>query len=445
MIALTVVSETAKTLTVSWTPVPGASGYEFFTDGKRDSNSWNGTLGQVVFGKPDAGEHTYEVVAVGQLDTGSIAWPATPPPVKNLTIGLTADKTSGVVLTAPATAAKAKWARTSTKTSSDPEYSTLALTATFAGTAAKPWVDAIAVDVSGNDIGSWTGRIQTTQVTPPPTGKVRFGITNNVGGDQGANGPPVLALNAKLIREDTPAVLNSGWAKANGIDVIQIIYPGDVPHPDAIAHEVVANSRNEPYWGDVDPKAWAVACLAEVHRVAGYKLGKPIIIPLVTYGAVAGNNGMDGTAYPGQYAYPQPPDPYMANAASWVKTINAAAPGLLAAVQGFSAHPYFNTPAFHVLDTVRAELQAIPASKDKPFWITEAGMYSSADSSGDANQQTVIQNEIAAAKARTDVVAYLLYRLGQAVEDNAYWGILRADGSKRLAYAEYQAAVVTNP
>lgn len=82
MIALTVVSETAKTLTLAWTPVPQAIGYEFYVDGVRVSNSWNGALGQVVFGKPDAGEHTYQVIAVGQLDAGSLEHPAiTPPPV----------------------------------------------------------------------------------------------------------------------------------------------------------------------------------------------------------------------------------------------------------------------------------------------------------------------------------------------------------------------------
>ena len=81
MIALTVVSETAKTLTVGWTPVSGASGYEFLVDGKRVSNTWDATTKQVKFGKPDAGEHTYSVLVLGKTDEGDLVWPAvTPPP-----------------------------------------------------------------------------------------------------------------------------------------------------------------------------------------------------------------------------------------------------------------------------------------------------------------------------------------------------------------------------
>lgn len=87
MIALTVVSETAKTLTLGWTPTPSAIGYEFYVDGRRVSNSWNGALGQVVFGKPDSGEHTYQVLAVGQLGEHTLQHPVvTPPPPDGWTV-----------------------------------------------------------------------------------------------------------------------------------------------------------------------------------------------------------------------------------------------------------------------------------------------------------------------------------------------------------------------
>lgn len=80
MITLIVVSESARELVVSWAPVPNATGYVFYVDGKRVSNTWDPTIKQIVFGKPDAGEHTYEVVALTMLDLGSLQWPAAAPP-----------------------------------------------------------------------------------------------------------------------------------------------------------------------------------------------------------------------------------------------------------------------------------------------------------------------------------------------------------------------------
>lgn len=81
MIALTVLSETAKTLTVGWTPIEGSRGYAFYVDWKLLSNTWDATRSSIKFAKPDAGVHTYEVVALTLLDQGSLKWPAvTPPP-----------------------------------------------------------------------------------------------------------------------------------------------------------------------------------------------------------------------------------------------------------------------------------------------------------------------------------------------------------------------------
>lgn len=249
----------------------------------------------------------------------------------------------------------------------------------------------------------------------------------------------------KLIREDSAAAIP--WAKSHGIDVIQIIYPGDTPHPDAYAHEVVASSKNEPYWAGVDPKAWAIAALAEVRRVKAFNLGKPILLPLVSYGARAGANGMDGVDYPGQYAYPNDTAgtrPYMQGAASWVKIVNAAAPALLGLVDGFSPHPYFNVPAFHVLDVVRAELTGL--GHGQPFWLTEFGQYDTNTAASEQSAATIIQAQIAAVKARIDIAAAILYRLGENVENGSdHWGILRADGSQKPAYAAYKAAVQASP
>ena len=80
MITLTVLAETAKTLTVGWTPVSGAAGYEFLVDGKRVSNTWDATRWSAKFSKPDSGEHTYSVLVLGKTDEGDLVWPAVGPP-----------------------------------------------------------------------------------------------------------------------------------------------------------------------------------------------------------------------------------------------------------------------------------------------------------------------------------------------------------------------------
>ena len=425
---------------ISWDKDPGATaGYDLYRNGAKVASASakaistmatlaTGDLFEVV-GKP-SGLRQQVTVSWHSVDVQ----PVPPPPPSTLTIGLTTDKTGGKVLTSPANAAKAEWARTSTASSSDPEYATQALDAPFPGTSAKPWVSAIALDSAGTKIGSaFTARIQTTQSVvpppppPPPSGSVRFGISENIGG--GGNKAALLTLGAKIIREDT-AVANS-WAKTNGIDVIQIISVGGTSHADAGSFCFEAGG-NEPQQAGVDPKVWAPATHADVKTLRAKFPNTPVIITLCAIGQYYGNNGQDQN---GNYVYPNSGTP----SKSWVSQIDAAAPGLLADVQGFSVHPYFNVPPFRVLDIVRSELHAL--GHEQPFWITEAGMYTSLDHSGDANQAAVFKAEIAAAKARSDVYCYIAYRLGAASEGSASWGLLNPDGSQRPAYAVFKAAV----
>jgi hypothetical protein len=277
-------------------------------------------------------------------------------------------------------------------------------------------------------------QIGATVPTPTPTG-FRLGISENIGG--GGDKQALLAFGAKLIREDTPAAIP--WATQNGIDVLEIVYPGETGDPGAYAYEVVANPSNEPYWHGVDPVAWAPLALAQVKAVrAAHGPGKPIIIPLVAYGGRAGANGMDGIDYPGEYAYPNGGTPYMVGHKPWVSTIEQAAPGLLAAVDGFSVHPYWNDPPFHVLDVVRAELHAL--GHEHPFWITESGAAMTPSVDGPA-QAARFAAEIAAVQARTDVACYVVYRLSENSEGSLSWGLLNADGSLRPAYQVCKAAL----
>ena len=81
MIPLTVLAETKTTLTVGWTPLRNATGYEFLVDSVRVSNTFDPTRSSVKFGKPSSGEHIYSVVALGKLDEGDLTWPAVTPPV----------------------------------------------------------------------------------------------------------------------------------------------------------------------------------------------------------------------------------------------------------------------------------------------------------------------------------------------------------------------------
>lgn len=56
-----VVGETAKYITIGWTPLP-LCGYRFSIDGVVKSNTWDETVSQARFLKPTGrGTHTYEV------------------------------------------------------------------------------------------------------------------------------------------------------------------------------------------------------------------------------------------------------------------------------------------------------------------------------------------------------------------------------------------------
>lgn len=63
---LTKVAETAKTITLGWTPVP-CLGYVFYEDGHRVSNTWDPSVKQVKFAKGTS----YQVVALGAAWQGS--------------------------------------------------------------------------------------------------------------------------------------------------------------------------------------------------------------------------------------------------------------------------------------------------------------------------------------------------------------------------------------
>ncbi len=64
---LTKLSETTKTITLGWTPIP-CEGYEFLVNDKRVSNTWDASARQVKFGKVSSGK--YSVRALGVIAQG---------------------------------------------------------------------------------------------------------------------------------------------------------------------------------------------------------------------------------------------------------------------------------------------------------------------------------------------------------------------------------------
>src|SRR5581483_10943973 len=69
-----VVSETATTITLGWTPQ--GNGYAFYRDGVRVSHTINGSRSTVKFGKPDKKPHTYGVAIISIAAPASVTVPA---------------------------------------------------------------------------------------------------------------------------------------------------------------------------------------------------------------------------------------------------------------------------------------------------------------------------------------------------------------------------------
>ena len=75
-IVLTKITETQNTITLGWTPVPGAIGYRFTAENQaKPSHTWNPGTSQVKFSK---GSAWYKVEALGVEDEGK--YPASIPP-----------------------------------------------------------------------------------------------------------------------------------------------------------------------------------------------------------------------------------------------------------------------------------------------------------------------------------------------------------------------------
>ena len=124
-------------------------------------------------------------------------------------------------------------------------------------------------------------------------------------------------------------------------------------------------------------------------------------------------------------------------------------------MQGFAIHPYSPDMAWSPtsMDTVRAQLQAIPDAKDKPFHITEFGWATGGnDTSTDwatteATQAAWFADALPKMMARSDVAKIYVYQLVDQQTSNVgnsemHYGLLHDDQvTQKPAYAKVKALI----
>jgi hypothetical protein len=276
----------------------------------------------------------------------------------------------------------------------------------------------------------------TTTAVAPATPKVetgaamQIGVVANAAGYGESRKQLVLATGIKLIREDRGDYAVA-WAHAHGINCIGIIFMNP-DSPGTGCDEIELD--NEPYWANVDPRAWARQALAVAKALRARGIEKPILLPLLAL--EDGSTNFDGS---GDYTYDGVTKP-------WVQWLNEAAPELWRYVDGFAIHPYTlsGPPRFNAIDAVRAELNAIPDARAKPFWVTEIGWptgpASDAAATTEGSQAVFLQLFINAMRARKDVAAVVVYNLVDLSPEpytaiiDAY-GLIHTDGSPKPALA----------
>jgi Glycosyl hydrolase catalytic core len=287
----------------------------------------------------------------------------------------------------------------------------------------------------GSTVGSTTTAAPPVETKPMTGAAMLIGVNANVAGYGAAREQLVLSDGFKLIREDRGDYAVS-WAHAHGINCIGVIYLNP-DSPGTGCDEIELD--NEPYWENVDPIDWARQALAVAKTLRARGIDKPILLPLLAEGYGAAS--FDGT---GDYRYDGVTKP-------WVEWLNEGAPDIWQYVDGFSIHPYSPTSQWTptAMNDVRAELQAIPAAANKPFWITEFGWATGGPSGGwavtEANQAGWLATAIDQLKARSDVAAIVVYQLvdqdtSDTTTSEAHYGLLRTDGSAKPAYAVVRQA-----
>lgn len=130
----------------------------------------------------------------------------------------------------------------------------------------------------------------------------------------------------------------------------------------------------------------------------------------------------------------------------WLDRVVAARPGLLADVDGVTAHPYAQTAgdALRSVDRLRAALTAEGSAL--PIWVTEVGWSTCARGGGcvtERRQAADIRGFLTGARRRAGVAAVFVYHLTSwRVRSGAQlfgdFGLLRADRTRKPAWSAYQ-------
>ena len=267
---------------------------------------------------------------------------------------------------------------------------------------------------------------------PPPPGGIRWGISSNIAGWPSREEPRMVALGAKLTREDTAGAF--AWCQSNGVSPFQIIDVGGTAAADSRAYGFNAGG-NEPYWNGVNPPTYFPAVLADVKALKAKFPGIPVSCSVVSRGLPGSGNGGSFDAN-GNYTYGGVTKP-------WTSWIHDLAPELLTLVDAWEAHPYFDH-TFKALSTVRNQLTGYGVAQ--PFWCTEIGMYL-CTSGGEVGtktpgqQATDFQTIITNLGARTDVTAVVFYRLSENTEGTEQWGVLDANGNQLPAWSIVKAVM----
>lgn len=307
----------------------------------------------------------------------------------------------------------------------------------------------LAAAISGLDI------ISSQAEAPPGGSEVLIALSGtDIGGwgTNSANSRATLAFFTgysldKWIREDTANALT--WAHNNGLKMLIIDNGGS----SSLTGDAV-ELGNEPYWGNVDPHALAVQWRNRAQAIRGSNPNLPIILPLLCFsGAGGGFNQFDNA---GNYTY-------SGTTKAWVTWLNEGASDIWDYVDGYGIHPYnpyittnsVNFPGgarFTTMNTVRAELEAIPAAAGKPFWLTEIGWATDGWHAGgdwytnEANQAQWLVDLINGCRNREDVHSIFIYQpwdrstsTSSQGDSEFHYGFRRYDESNKPSWAAVRA------
>lgn len=275
-----------------------------------------------------------------------------------------------------------------------------------------------------------------TAPTPPPASTTRVGMQGNIGGGAGAAAQALmLDLGVKIIREDR-GDWAIPWAHANNIQVCGIIWLD--PNSVGVGADVV-ELDNEPYynnWLNGDVHQWAVKARDVAKAVKAAHPTKPVLLPAGSFANNGDTQLPDGTWRDTLLAY------------------NDAAPDIWNSIDGIAIHPYSqpNPPVpgkLSILDKYRADLVNLGHGA-LPFWVTEVGWPTGGNNWNTGGQTEQQQSDylaqfIAACRARTDVAVIFPYQLQdwgpRDTDSEHYFGIVRQDGTKKIAYATVKALI----